>query len=286
MIVYIDGLFVDEAEARASVFDSGFQHGDGLFETMRSYSGTIFALEEHLNRLIDSAKFLEIKNVPKKEVLSDACKNILEVNNLADARIRLTITRGPLDKTYPTVVITAAPFTGYDKSLYEKGMSAITLAGYRFSHNPLNRIKSTSYQLSALARRKAATTGCDEAILMNEQGYVTEGSYTNVFAIREEKIYTPPVVDGLLPGIMRGFVIKTATQAGHSVLQRSIYVDDIYRMDELFLTNSLMEIMPLVKIDKKSIGNSKPGPTTHNLMELVSKGIFRTLVAQPRSAGL
>lgn len=271
MLVYIDGLFVDEAEARVSVFDSGFQYGDGLFETMRSNSGEIFALEEHLNRLINSARLLEIKNVPKKEALSDACKNILKVNNLADARIRLTITRGVPNTTCPTVVITAAHFTGYSKLLYEKGMSAITLFGYRFSQNPFNQVKSTSRQKLALARRKASAAGYDEALLINEQGYVTEGSYTNFFAVREEKIYTPPIVDGLLPGIMRDFVIKVATQAGYSVLQRSIQVNDILRMDELFLTNSLMELMPLVRIDKKPIGDSVPGPVTKYLMGLVGK---------------
>lgn len=274
MKVYINGEFVDEKHASVSAFDTSFLYGEGLFETMRAYGGHIFALEDHLKRLTDSARVLEIKNAPDKEKLADACNKTLDANKLVDARIRLTLTRGPVGSNNPTVVITATQYDGYDKAFYEKGMSAIVLAGYRISSSPIASIKSTSYLPSVLARRRAKAAGCNEAILLNEQGNITEGSYTNVFAIREDKIYTPPVVDGLLPGVMRNLVIKTAGKAGYLVLQRSISMRELQGMDELFLTNTLMQVMPLTRLNGKSVGDGKPGPITKNLMELVSKEIM------------
>lgn len=273
MKVYINGEMVEEKDARISVFDSGFLLGDGLFETMRAYNGTIFALDSHLDRLIGAARVLELRNLPDKPELASACKQTVETNNLLEARVRLTVTRGLPDGSTPTVVVTAVPFEGYNEELYEEGMSAITLPGYRCSNSLLSAIKSISYLDSILARREAVASNSDEAILINEQGHVTEGSFTNIFAVKEGELYTPPIKEGLLPGITREFVIDIASRSDYRVHQHTMPVTEIFGFDELFLTNSLMEIMPLTKVDGNIIGNGKPGPVTKDLARLYKENL-------------
>lgn len=268
MKVYLNGDFVNESDAKISVFDNGFLCGDGIFETMRAYNGAIFALDRHLDRLLRSAQILGLNGMPGKDVLENACQKLLEINSLRDARVRLTVSGGIPNSPKPTVLITATAYDGYDKSLYEMGMSAITLPGYRISNSPVSSIKSVSYLSSIMARRQAVAAGCNEAILINEQRNITEGSFTNIFAVKDKTILTAPVNDGLLPGITRDYVIDIAREEGFIVIEQSINLDGIYQMDELFLTNSLIEIMPLIKVDEKIIGNGRPGPITSNLMAL------------------
>lgn len=268
MKVYLNGDFVNESDAKISVFDNGFLCGDGIFETMRAYNGAIFALDRHLDRLFQSAQTLELSNMPDKDVLENACQKLLEINSLSDARVRLTVSRGVPNSSNPTIAITATHYKGYDESLYKEGMSAITLPGYRLSNSPVSSIKAISYISSIIARRQAIAAGCNEAILINEQRNITEGSFTNIFAVKDRVILTAPVNDGLLPGITRDCIIDMAMEKGYAVLEQSIMVDDIYGMDELFLTNSLIEVMPIIRVDEKIIGNGRPGPITLNLMAL------------------
>jgi len=271
--VYINGEMLEERDAKVSVFDSGFLLGDGLFETMRAYNGTIFALDSHLGRLIGAARVLELRNLPDKPELADACNQTVKINGLFEARVRLTVTRGLPDASVPTVVVTAVPFEGYNEELYEKGMSAITLPGYRCSNSLLSAIKSISYLSSILARREAVASNSDEAILINEHGRITEGSFTNVFAVKEGELYTPPIKEGLLPGITREFIIEVASKAGYRIHQHTMPVAKIFDFDELFLTNSLMEIMPLTKVDGNLIGNGRPGPITEDLARLYKENL-------------
>lgn len=273
MKVYINGEMVEEKDAKVSVFDSGFLLGDGLFETMRAYNGTIFVLDSHLGRLMGAARVLELRNLPDKPELADACNQTVKTNGLSEARVRLTVTRGLPDASVPTVVVTAVPFEGYNEELYEGGMSAITLPGYRCSNSLLSAIKSISYLSSILARREAVASNSDEAILINEHGRITEGSFTNIFAVKERELYTPPIKEGLLPGITREFIIEVASKAGYRVHQHKMPVAKIFDFDELFLTNSLMEIMPLTKVDGNLIGNGKPGPVTENLARLYKENL-------------
>ncbi|MBE0447800.1 MAG: aminotransferase class IV [Actinobacteria bacterium] len=268
MKVYINGELVDKNDAKVSVFDRGFLLGEGLFETMRAYQGVIFMLDHHLSRLVEAARALGFGGVPECEVLARACASVIDANGLGDARLRITLTRGSIGEPEPTIVVTALPYAGYDRAFYEKGMSAITLCGFRVSGSLIHSLKATSYLSSVMARQEATALGCDEAILVNELGNVTEGSYTNIFGLRAGTIYTPPVSDGLLPGVTRGLVIEIAVKAGYDVLQQSIRADDIPSMDEMFITNSLMEVMPLTKVDGHKVGNGYPGPITLDLIAL------------------
>lgn len=267
MKLYLNGSFVDEKDAKVSVFDSGFLYGDGLFETMRAYNGAIFALDRHLERLAYSAGVLEYDNMPAKETLMDACSGILRVNELKDARIRLTITRGMPEAASPTVLIAANSYAGYDPDLYEKGMCAITLPGYRFSNSLLSVLKTTSYLSSILARKEAAAAGCQEAILINEKSHLTEGSISNIFAVKSGAIITPRISDGLLAGITRELVIELAIEANYVLEQQNIHTDELFELDELFLTNSLMEVMPVTTVNENPIGEGKPGPITRDLAQ-------------------
>lgn len=277
MVVYLNGRIIDEKDAKISVFDSGFTRGNGLFETMRAYHGTIFALDQHLDRLYGSAKTLGYPTMPGKTILAEACKNTITANNLSDARLRLTVTNGLPGAQTPTILITAVHYSGYDENLYQTGMSAILLNGFRTSGNITTTLKSTSYLSSVIAKKKAQEAGCHEAVLINEKGSITEGSYTNIFAVTNKAILTPPVEDGLLPGITRDIVINIAVSHGYTVFQQTIQAGDIFDMDELFLTNSLMEVMPLTKLDGEKIGGGRPGETTQQLLLLYGEHMLAML---------
>lgn len=267
MEVYVNGEFMDECKASVSALDRGLLLGEGLFETMRAYSGVIFMLDGHLGRIVAGMKTLGFKNMPGHDVLSRACRSTLASNGFDDARVRLTITKGTGTAKQPTVVVTAERYHGYDEELYASGMSAITLFGYRISGSPIHRLKSTSCLPSLIAREKALAEGCHEALLVNEKGDVAEGSFTNVFAIDAGALYTPPIEDGLLPGIARECVLEIAANAGLKVLQESVSVLRLQSAHEVFLTNSLLEIMPLTRVDLIDIGGGKPGEITLDLRE-------------------
>ncbi|HZD60331.1 MAG TPA: aminotransferase class IV [Anaerolineae bacterium] len=267
MKVYINGKLVDEGDAKISALDRGFLLGEGLFETMRSYQGVIFMLDRHLDRLLNGVRTLGFEGTPRREIFAEACNSVLTANALGDARLRITLTMGPVGSPEPTIVVTAFPYIGYNKALYKKGMSVITLHGFRMSNTPIHAIKSTSYLSSIIARQKASALGCDEAILINEAGNITEGSYTNIFGVKAGTISTPQISDGLLPGVTREIAIEIAMRAGYKVLQQSIHADEIPAMDEMFLTNSLMEVMPLTEVDGYKIGDGSPGLITLDIAQ-------------------
>lgn len=265
--VYVNGEFLDECKASVSALDRGVLLGEGLFETMRAYSGAIFMLDKHLERIAAGMKVLGFKNIPGLDVLSRACRSTLASNGFEDAKVRLTITKGILTAKQPTVIVTAERYHGYDEELYLSGMSAITLHGYRMSKSPIHRLKATSYLPSLLAREKALAAGCHEALLINEEGNIAEGSFTNLFAIEASVLYTPPIHDGLLPGITRECVLEIAANTGLAVAEESVPVGRLQSAQEAFLTNSLLEIMPLTKVDHIVIADGKPGPQTLALRE-------------------
>ncbi|HEY3373838.1 MAG TPA: aminotransferase class IV [Candidatus Aquicultor sp.] len=277
MKIYLNGDFVDANEAKVSIFDAGFLYGAGLFETMRAYNGTIFALDRHLDRLTTAARILEFPSIPSAAELQGVCNEVITVNKLSDARVRLTVSWGESAYDHATVAISASPYSGYERELYENGMSAITLPGYRCSNTLLATVKSTSYFASVLARKEAVATGCDEALLTNEHSHITEGSISNVFAVVDGVISTPRVADGLLPGVTREVVIEVIADSGYELIQRSIHKDELFRFDELFLTNSLMEIMPLTQVDGNRIGAGSPGQITIDISRHF-KGYVRTTI--------
>jgi len=267
--------------------DHGFLYGYGLFETMRAYNGKIFLLNRHLKRLSEAAEMLGMGDALVKINLKQACADTLEANNLKDARVRLTVTRGDAGP-FPgrkqdaavTVLVTATAYTPLLTETYEKGYQALTSNFRRDSESALSRLKSTSYLLSVLAKKEAEAAGVDEALLLNERGTIAEGSISNVFFVTRGELVTPPVASGILPGITREVVMELATDSKIKVVEAEINVGDLHRFDEAFLTNSVLEIMPLVEIrDNKgksfAIGSGKPGEVSRLLMNA-----YRQMVAR------
>jgi branched-chain amino acid aminotransferase len=277
-IVYVNGSLVPAEEARISAFDHGFLYGYGLFETMRAYNGKIFLLDRHINRLSSSAAFVGLGAAVGKIDVAKACMETLEANNLNDARIRFTVTGGEADAYpwatkggMPTVVITARPYTAIPAEKYKQGYKICLASVRRNKQSILSHVKSTSYIGSTLAKIEAAGQGADEALLLNEDGYLTEGGSSNIFFIRSSRLVTPSIQSGILPGITREVVMELAGELEISVTEGTVGVAIIRQCDEAFLTGSVMEIMPMTEaIDKTGraviIGSGKPGPITLKLM--------------------
>ena len=275
-IVYINASLVPRSEARISVFDHGFLYGYGLFETMRAYGGNIFLLDRHIARLKKSAESIGINLVGID--LEKACRDTLAANGLQSARVRLTVSHGDSAdfpwleaENRPTVVVTARDYRPFSSQVYGRGFKA-GMSSYRRSRSSsLSGIKSTNYLVNVLARREATLGGLDEAILLNEDGYITEGSTSNIFFIKSSGLVTPPLESGILPGITRALVMEIAGTLGISVAEDNIFPADLHRFNEAFLTGSVMEIMPLVAVRERdgkviTIGSGKPGEITRRLM--------------------
>jgi len=276
-IVYLNGSLVPRSQARISVFDHGFLYGYGLFETMRAYGGTIFRLENHLKRLLSSAKIIGLDSELVDIDLGKACVDTLKANGLKDARLRLTVSRGEVDSfpgsgvsTMPTVLVTARSYTPLSQEIYARGFRVGISSFRRYSQSPLSGLKSTNYMLSVMAKMESETAGLDETLLLNESGLITEGSISNVFFAASGSLVTPPLESGILPGITREVVLELACVLGMSVTESEVRPEDLGQFDEAFLTNSVMEIMPLVEVRDVekviAIGSGKPGGVTKHLM--------------------
>jgi len=271
-LVWLNGELVPTAGAKVSVLDRGLLYGDGLFETMRAHAGRIFRLEQHINRLRQGADILGIHIPHTDEDLRTAVTEALVGNALSDASVRLAVTRGAGLGPVPgeselTVFIVAREFAPYDEELYQRGMTAITATETRNERSSLSQVKSANYLQSILARMEAARNGAHEAILLNTRGYVAEASTSNIFAVKNNTLTTPSLDSGVLPGITRAVVIDLAKQADLDVIERTMPPDDLLAADELFLTNSLMQIMPLTELDGQPIGSGRPGQVTRRMAE-------------------
>jgi branched-chain amino acid aminotransferase len=286
-IVYLNGSLIPRSQATVSVADYGFLYGYGLFETMRAYKGKIFLLDRHLKRLLDSAVLLNMNYGLSEEGLAKACNDTLQANHLADARLRLTISRGTAGpfpditaNTPPTVLVTATAYTPLASDLLKRGYTATVSSFRRNSGSLLSRLKTTSYLTSLLARMEAESLGVDEALLLNERSFIVEGSASNIFLVQESALSTPPVESGILPGITRGVVMELARDLGIGVEECEARLDELADFDEAFLTNSVMELVPLVQVKDKegrviTIGSGRPGPVTKKLM-----AAYREMVAR------
>jgi branched-chain amino acid aminotransferase group I len=284
-IVYLNGRLVPRTEAGLSPFDHGFLYGYGLFETMRAYNGHIFRLDSHLTRLRCSAESIGLTHSvltteEGKQSLKAACMATLQANKLKDARIRLTVSAGEGDMTpdastcsNPTILITAHTLHPLPAEKYETGFKATIAFLRRNSQSPLSRLKSTCYMENVLARTAAKASGYDEAILLNEQGYVAEGSRTNIFLVSNGELITPSLESGVLPGITREAVLETARTSDNSAIERLVELEELVEAQEAFLTNSVLELMPLVSVEGKPIGTGKPGKLTKGL-----RAAYRKLV--------
>jgi len=284
--IFLNGSFVNPARARISVFDRGFLYGDGLFETMRAYSGKVFRLQDHLDRLFRSAKEIKLSFSYTGKELKNIIKKILKINGLSDAYIRLTLSRGisgpgliSKPRSSTTLVIVAREFKPLSPSEYSKGWRAIVVETRQNEASPLSRLKSLNFLNNILARKEAQSKRVNEGILLNTLGEVTEASTSNIFLVKRGIIITPPEEAGLLPGITRGVVLELTTNLGLEAYSRRVSLNELMRAEEAFLTNSLIEIMPLVEIDGHRIGKGKPGSVTQRIHKayqaLVERGIGR-----------
>ena len=283
-MVYINGSIVPQQQAKVSVTDYGFLYGYGLFETMRAYGGRVFRLERHVNRLAESAEFLGIP-IDKLE-LETAVGNIIQANRLRDARIRITVSIGegglapdPASCTSPTVLVMAGEYKPHPEKVYQRGFRAVVSSLRRNSQSPLSRLKSTSYLESMLARQEARQADADEAICLNERGRLAEASMSNLFLVAGGALKTPGLDSGILPGITRETVLELAAELGIRAVEGGIEVDELLRAGEAFLTSSLLEVMPLVAVDGRPIGDGMPGAITRRLMNE-----YRRLVEEELSA--
>jgi branched-subunit amino acid aminotransferase/4-amino-4-deoxychorismate lyase len=288
-IVYLNGSFVARAEALVSVYDHGFLYGYGIFETMRAYNGRIFLLERHIERLLEAATELKIDTGLSAAGLEEACRATLAANGLKEARLRLTVSRGeagpfPGVSKKPTVVITASSYTPPPPLKYESGFRAALATYPRLSQSPLYKIKTTSYLANILARLDAEAAGLDEAIFLNECSHLAEGSASNIFLVRPSGgLATPSPDSGLLPGVTRRAVLELADEMRIASAEGQVRIADLEHFSEAFLTNSTMEIMPLVSVRDNegktiTLGSGKPGPITRRLM-----AAYREMVARETS---
>ncbi len=280
-IVYLNGSLIPRSQASISALDYGFLYGFGLFETMRAYGGQVFRLDSHLNRLAHSA---EILGLPIGALdLRSAVIDTIQANKLGDARIRITVSIGeggmvpdPSTCNKPTVLIIAGHYQPYSEEVYGKGFRAVVSSIRRNSQSPLSRLKSANYLESILARQEARAAGVDEALCLNEKGLLAEASMSNIFLVTDGILRTPGQESGILPGITRETILELAGQLGINILEHDIRLDELFYAQEAFLTNSLIEVMPLTEIDGKPIGSGRPGSLTKRLMvayrELVRMG--------------
>ncbi|UMZ75204.1 branched-chain-amino-acid transaminase [Natranaerofaba carboxydovora] len=275
-LVYLNGEFVAEEEAKVSVWDHGYLYGDGVFEGIRAYNGRIFKLKEHVKRLFESAKSIMLEINMTEEEMCKAIAQTVKKNELKDAYIRVVVSRGvgdlgldPNNCTKSQVVIIASKITLFSDDLYENGLEVVTVATRRNAHEALNpKIKSLNYLNNILVKIEANLAGVKEALMINNEGYVAEGSGDNVFIIKDGVIYTPPPYAGILNGITRQTVMELAEEKGYPVKEELFTRHDVYVSDECFLTGTAAEIIPVIKVDGRSIGNGNPGTITKDLMEL------------------
>ncbi|MEE8347081.1 MAG: aminotransferase class IV, partial [Dehalococcoidia bacterium] len=246
--IFVNGKLIERSAARVSAQDRGLLYGYGLFETMRSYDGRVFRLEEHYRRLCDGASRLAMAVPLSLGDVGEAVDAVLKRNDLADAYLRLTVTAGqPPDVAGPTedssVVLTAGPLTDYPPEMYRRGVSAVVSSVRRNETSPLARVKSLNYLDNLLAREDARRRGADEAILLNTRGKVAEGSAVNLFLVEGHRLLTPGIESGALPGITRQAVLELAADAGMEAVESSeIETQMLHDASEAFLTNSVMEV--------------------------------------------
>lgn len=273
--IYISGTLYDKEDAKISVYDHGLLYGDGVFEGIRSYAGKVFRMERHLDRLWNSAKAIWLQIPMSKEEMSKAIYDTLKANGIEDGYIRVVVTRGagtlgldPNRCSNPQVIVIADKISLYPEELYRKGLEIVTVSTQRNHPAALSpRIKSLNYLNNILAKIEGLQAGCIEALMLNHKGEVAECTGDNIFLVREGRLLTPPNDAGILEGVTREAVMELARQAGVEVLEIPLTKHDVYIADECFLTGTAAEVIPVVKVDSRTIGNGCPGPITQNLFE-------------------
>ncbi len=274
LIIYFDGEYVQEEEARVSVFDHGLLYGDGVFEGIRAYHGRVFKLQEHIDRLYESARTIQLKIDLTPEEMTGVVLETLRRNDLRDGYIRLVVTRGKGDlgldpRKCPRALVfcIAAGIRLYPEELYEKGLEVVTVSTRRNIPEAMNpRVKSLNYLNNIMAKIEANLTNSPEAIMLNNDGYVAEATGDNIFIVKHGELITPPPFVGILEGITRNAVMKLAEKRGIEVLEKLFTRHDVFTADECFLTGTAAEVIPVVKVDGRVVGEGQPGEITKSLI--------------------
>lgn len=272
-VVYINGKLVPSHEARISVFDHGFLYGDGLFETMRAYQRRIFRLEHHLQRLFLSLEYLKYPIPFNFDFLKEAIYKTIEANKLEDAYIRLTVSRGegitvpdPATCKSPNLIIITREYVPYSSALYQKGYKGKVVGVKPSPYMPTVSMKTLNFLNHIIAKMEAKASGSHEGIMVNTDGFVTEGTVSNIFMLKGGCVSTPSREVGLLPGVTRQAVLEIAEAKGLETREAKITLNELLMADEAFFTNALIEILPLVEVNEHPIGKGVPGPLTRELM--------------------
>ncbi len=276
--VFLNDKIVEDAEAHISVSDSGFLYGMGLFETMRCTEGEVFALDDHLARLFSSAKELAINNPYDTKYVADAINQTLEANNLTDARLRLTLTNGPMaqgGQNTATLLVTATRFEPYPDEYYQKGVGVVLTDFRQNTQDLIVKHKTTNYFSRLLALNIAHQKKAAEAIWFTTDGRLAEGCVSNVFCVKDSALYTPGLETPVLPGIMRKTVCKIAKAESITLVEKDLTIKDLLGADEVFLTNVIMLILPVVGVEAHTVGDGKVGPVTKRLTESVNEVILK-----------
>ena len=279
LLVYIDGQYYPKSQAKVSVFDHGLLYGDGVFEGIRAYGGSVFKLKEHVDRLYRSAHMLMLEIPITKEQMIQAVVETLRRNNLRDSYIRLIVTRGvgdlgldPRKCPKPTIIIITDTISLHKGGAKEDGVTAMLSWVKRDPVDATSHeIKSLNYLNSILAKIEANIAGVDEAICLDKNGCVCEGVAENIFILKKDKIFTPPSYTGALPGITAEEVMKLAQKLGYEVKERNITPFELFNAEEVFFTGTAAEVVPVREINKRTINSGKPGSVTKRLMEEFAK---------------
>ncbi len=288
MKVYINGKFYPKEEAKVSVFDHGYLYGDGIYETLRVYSGVVFKVEEHLKRLNLSAMAMSLALPLDDNGIYKAVHDAIRENELSDAYIRVSVSRGPgeigLDPDLcpePTLVIIAKPLVPYPPEHYERGVKVSVVQTRRNHPECLDpSIKSTNFLNNIFAKMEAKRAGAYEGVMLNHAGFVAEGTVCNVFMVKDGRLITPPLIAGILEGVTRGLCMRLAESAGIKVYEELFTEGQLWVADEVFITNSMMEIMPVAKVDDHTIKDGRPGEVTGRLMRAYKEEVARCLTAR------
>jgi D-amino acid aminotransferase len=275
---YLNGRLVGDDEAKVAAFDLGLQLGVGLFETMRTYSGRFFRLAEHVDRLLASAAALKVPMGLDRRQLIEAAAMTVERNGLSDARVRITVTPGRKGSeaagSVPTTLVTAVPLEAYPDDLYKAGMTTVVADVRQNETDPTARHKTLQYFTRLVALEEARRKGAAEALFFNTEKRLACGAISNVFLVEATgTLSTPSLETGILPGITRKAVLDLAGEAGMAVGEKTLFIQDLLSAREVFLTNSIMEVMPVVKVERHTVGDGSPGPVTRKLGEMYKKAV-------------
>lgn len=281
--IYINGKFYNKEDAKISVYDHGLLYGDGVFEGMRTYSGKVFRLVEHIDRLYESARAILLTIPMSKQDLIDAVKKTVELSGLSDSYIRLVVTRGagslgldPNRTSDPQIIIIVDLIALYDRKYYDEGLKIITASTIRNHPAALSpRIKSLNYLNNIMAKIEGLQAGCMEAIMLNHKGEVAECTGDNIFIVKHGQVLTPPTDAGILEGITRNAILELAKELKIPAREATLTRHDLLVADECFLTGSAAEVIPVVSIDSRPIGLGNVGQTTRLLMSEFKKLVVR-----------